>query len=64
MKFEDYTVKVDWDDRESQFIATVKELPTVSAHGTTREEAIQALRTAVEGCLRGMDKIGLARPRR
>jgi predicted RNase H-like HicB family nuclease len=62
VRLEELKISVRWSDREKAFVATVAEFPTVSAHGTTKEKAIEALRVAVEGCAVGMAKIGLSVP--
>ena len=57
-----YSVTIRWDEKEKAFVATVAEFPHISAHGTTREAAMEQLRVAVEGCAIGMAKIGLNVP--
>ncbi len=43
-----YKYKIYWSEEDNAFIAEVPELPGCMAHGNSREEAIQNIRTAID----------------
>lgn len=42
-----YTYKVTWSTQDKEYVATVKELPSLSWLATTKEEALKGLKTLV-----------------
>jgi len=43
-----YKYKIYWSEEDNAFIAEVPELPGCMAHGNSREEAIQNIKTAID----------------
>ncbi len=53
-----YSVSIKWSDEDGGFIATVSELPGLSAFGKTQEEAISELKVAAEAYLETLEESG------
>lgn len=43
-----YEIILFWSDKDQVFIAEVPELPGCSAHGNSREEALNSVESAIE----------------
>lgn len=57
-----YSVSVKWSDEDKGFIATVPELPGLSAFGETRERALSELKIAAEAYLATLKESGASVP--
>jgi len=53
-----YSVNVVWSDEDNCFISTIPEFEGLSAHGETREEAIQEAQIALEGFIEVIEEDG------
>ena len=53
-----YSVLIRWSDEDGSFIATVPELPGLSAFGETEDEALKELETAQELFLDALREAG------
>ena len=49
-----YHYFAEWDDEDRLYVATVKEWPSIAAHGSTEQEAIDEARSVIEECLLDM----------
>lgn len=49
-----YTFRVSWSAEDGVYLANTAELPTVFAHGDTKEDALAELRVALENVLEDM----------
>ncbi len=58
-----YSTSIKWSDEDKGFIATVPELPGLSAFGKTRDEALKELKIALPAFLRALAGSGRATPR-
>lgn len=60
----DYEIRI-WFSAEKGdecFVAQVVEWPSIMAHGTTREEAVQQIQLALEGALDAATESGIKPP--
>ena len=53
-----YSISIKWSDEDGGFIATVPELPGLSAFGETQQEAISELAIAREAYLESLEESG------
>lgn len=51
------TISVFWSDDDEGYIATVAEMPGISAFGETREEALVEIGVAIKGAEEAMSKV-------
>jgi predicted RNase H-like HicB family nuclease len=57
-----YAVVIFWSDEDSAWVADAPDLRSCSAYGSTPEEAVAELRTAVEAWLETVQSHGLPLP--
>jgi len=57
-----YSVSIRWSDEDKGFIATVPELPGLSAFGTNQFEALSELKTASHAYLKSLKETGMPVP--
>ena len=57
-----YSVSIRWSDEDKGFIATVPELPGLSAFGTNQSEAFSELKTASHAYLKSLKESGMPVP--
>jgi predicted RNase H-like HicB family nuclease len=53
-----YSVQLFWSEEDDAYVATIEELPGLSAFGDTPEEAAREARIAAEGFLKVMKEDG------
>ncbi|MBU1078419.1 MAG: toxin-antitoxin system HicB family antitoxin [Spirochaetes bacterium] len=57
-----YSIKVAWSDEDKSFIATIEELPGLSAFGDSQEEAVEEAKIAAAGFLKVFEEDGIPIP--
>ena len=57
-----YSTSIKWSDEDDGFIATVPELPGLSAYGKTQEQALAELKIALDAYLMTASETGLTVP--
>ena len=57
-----YSYNIEYDKEENLYIGRCAELPSLAAHGSTGEDALQEIKTAALGALKWMNQEGEAAP--
>jgi predicted HicB family RNase H-like nuclease len=57
-----YCYTVSWSEEDEAYIGRVSELPSLAAHGDTRETALQEISQLVEYVLKDLEESGEAIP--
>ena len=58
----DYSMVIQWSERDNAYIVTVPELPGCKTHGSTYEEAVRNGQEAIETWIDGNRAFGLPIP--
>ena len=53
-----YTYEAVWSPKDRAFIASVKEFPSLAAHGASRGSSLRALRSVVDAVVKDLIKSG------
>jgi|WetSurMetagenome_2_1015567.scaffolds.fasta_scaffold16780_4 predicted RNase H-like HicB family nuclease len=57
-----YSVSIKWNDEDDGYIATVPELPGLSAFGKTQKKALDELKIATEAYIETLKEVGRTLP--
>jgi predicted RNase H-like HicB family nuclease len=57
-----YSISIKWSDEDNGFIATVPELPDLSAFGKTQKKALDELKIAAEAYIETLNEAGRTLP--
>ena len=58
MSASQYTYEARWSEEDREFIARVKEFPSLEAHGDSRGSSIRALKSVIDSVLKDMVEKG------